>query len=71
MKRKKTRKPATLLSKEKKLEIATFIVNHPDLTINRIARSYGVSYFYIWRIIEEFIDVKKTLSLKATEKPTE
>jgi hypothetical protein len=60
---------------EKKLAIAQWIIDHPDVQIKQIAIDNGLTYNMVWRIIKDFIDIKKVMSLKrpteAAERPSE
>lgn len=68
---KKPRRKYQQTSPEKKKEIALWIVSHPDLTIKQIAGQFDLSYVKVWRIIREYLEVKKVLVFKSTEKPPE
>jgi len=52
------------LSKERKKEIAEWIVAHPNLTIKQIAVDLSLNYMMVYRIVEEYIDIRKTYTLK-------
>ncbi len=54
------------LGKDKKLEIAEWIVAHPDMMVKQVAYDYGTTVIMIYRIIEEYIDVRRVYTLKVS-----
>lgn len=54
----------------KRREVAEWVVKYPDMTIVQIAYAFGIKRQLVYKIIGEYIDVKKTLTLKARA-PTE
>lgn len=59
------------LPKEKRLEIASFVVKHQDLTISQIAASFGVKRQMVYKIVGEFLDVKREYAFKSLTEPAE
>ena len=59
------------VSKERKLWIAEYIVANPDVPIKQVAASHGISLMMCYRIIQEFLDIKKQYAFKRPTEPTE
>ncbi len=59
------------LTSQQRAEIAAYMVEHPDLMVKQVAGQFGVHPSRIYRIVNDFLEVKTVYLLKATEKPTE
>lgn len=67
----KSRRRYKQLSKEKKLEIARWIVENPDVPVKQVAWNFLVSHMVIYRIIHEYLDIRKQYAFKRVLEPAE
>lgn len=58
------RRKGTQVSFETYQAIAMAIVNNPNKPLKSFCGEFDVSYNVVWRALKEFVNVKKTLSLR-------